>query len=141
MSQTHRNRRLLKSPQAGFFERLEERRLFAAHVIGDPTNYATIQAAVNAAAPGAVINVDPGTYSELVTINKQVTLRGAKAGVDPRSNTRLYASTSTETILNGYDTGAGRSPSFIIKANDGTIDGVTIQDNTHGGALQSGPII
>src|SRR3989440_3929483 len=123
MSHASRNRRL-------YFESLEVRQMFAAHIVGDPASYATIQAAVNAAMPGAIINVDAGVYSEQVTINKQLTVRGAQAGVDPRGNARLYASTSTETILNGYDTGTGRSPSFLIKANDVTIDGFTIQGNT-----------
>src|SRR5207249_8845278 len=102
---------------------LEARQMLAAHIVGNSTNFATIQAAVNAATPGSIINVDAGTYSEQVTINKQLTIRGAQAGVDARSNTRLYASTSTETICNGYDTGTGRSPAFIVKANDVTLDG------------------
>ena len=41
-------------------EDLEARRLLAAHIAGDSTVYATIQDAVNAASPGAVINVDAG---------------------------------------------------------------------------------
>jgi nitrous oxidase accessory protein NosD len=123
MAHTSRNRRL-------YFEPLEVRQMLAAHIVGDPTSYATIQAAVNAAMPGAIINVDAGVYSEQVTISKQLTVRGAQAGVDPRGNARLYASSSTETILNGYDTGTGRSPSFLIKANDVTIDGFVIQGNT-----------
>src|SRR5258708_4558064 len=45
------------------FERLECRQMLAAHIVGDPTVYATIQAAVDAAAPGAVINIDAGAYS------------------------------------------------------------------------------
>src|SRR5206468_10143808 len=82
-----------------------------------------------------------GNYSEQITINKQLTLRGAQAGVDARGNARLYASSATESICNGYDTGAGRSPSFIIKANDVTLDGFIIQGNTQGGDSQSGLII
>src|SRR3954462_834934 len=73
MSHTSRNRRR-------YFEALETRQMFAAHIVGDLASYATIQAAVNAAMPGAIINVDAGVYSELVTINKQLTVRGAQAG-------------------------------------------------------------
>src|SRR4051794_12480622 len=109
------------------FELLEGRQLLAAHIVGNSTTFPSIQAAVDAASPNAIINVDAGTYSERVTINKTLTVRGAQAGVDARGNGRLYGPVAAETILNGYDTGAGRSPSFIIKANDVTIDGFTIQ--------------
>ncbi len=70
-------------------EALEARCLLAAHIAGDATVYSTIQAAVDAARPGAVIDVDAGTYSEDVVIWTPVTIRGAQAGVDARSNTRL----------------------------------------------------
>src|SRR4051812_48067262 len=148
MTHTPRNRRLTKSSShlraatnQTLFELLEGRELFAAHIIGDATNYATIQAAVNAASPGAIINVDAGVYSELVTINKQLTLRGAQAGVDPRGNARLYAASTTETILNGYDTGTGRSPSFLIKANDVTLDGFIVQGNTQADHMRQAGIV
>ena len=78
-------------------ERLEQRALMAAHIVGDSTVYATIQAAINAAAVGATINVDPGNYAELVTIDKQLNLRGGRAGVDARSGARG----SNETVITG----------------------------------------
>src|SRR3954469_19970353 len=81
------------------FELLEGRQMLAAHIVGDATIYGTIQAAVNAAKPGAIINVDAGLYSEKVTISKQLTVRGAQAGNDARDNVRLFAPSSTETIL------------------------------------------
>ena len=39
-------------------ESLEERRLLAAHVVGSATSYATIQAAVDAAASGGTVTVE-----------------------------------------------------------------------------------
>ena len=42
--------------------------------------FATIQAAINAAADGDTIIVAPGTYDESVTVNKDVTLLGANFG-------------------------------------------------------------
>jgi len=42
--------------------------------------YATIQAAVDAAKPGDVIEVNSGNYSEKLIINKNVTLRGLDTG-------------------------------------------------------------
>ena len=44
-----------------------------------PRDYATIQAAINAAAAGDVIKISAGTYHEAVTVNKSVTLLGAAA--------------------------------------------------------------
>src|SRR5438477_11997743 len=50
-----------------------------------PADYPTIQAAVAAANPGDIIEVDPGSYPVSgANINKALTLKGAKAGVDAR---------------------------------------------------------
>ena len=91
--------------------------MLAAHIAGNTTSYSTIQAAVDAAVAGATITVDPGTYNETVTIAKQLTLKGAQAGIDAR-NTRGAESIvfATQTV-------------FSIFANDVTIDGFTIQGN------------
>jgi parallel beta-helix repeat protein len=52
----------------------------AAHrVIAVPRDFATIQAAVDAAAPGDTVNVGPGTFTEQVVINKDLDLHGAGA--------------------------------------------------------------
>lgn len=44
-----------------------------------PTQYASIQAAVNAASDGDTIKVLPGTYTEQLSIAKNVTIKGAGA--------------------------------------------------------------
>jgi parallel beta-helix repeat protein len=44
-----------------------------------PRDFATIQAAVDAAAPGDTVNVGPGTYTEQVVINKDLDVHGAGA--------------------------------------------------------------
>src|SRR3954468_24552286 len=79
-------------------ELFERRQLFAAHIAGSSTIYATIQAAVNAAAPGAAVTVDPGVYSELVFVDKSMTLLGAQAGVDGRSTNRDGTSGAGESV-------------------------------------------
>src|SRR5438067_11269424 len=112
-------------------ERLEGRQLLAAHIVGSATVYGTIQAAIDAASPRAVITVDPGTYGELVYLNKSLTIRGAQAGVDARSNSRLQG--ASESVLTGYDTGTGISSSFYVQADDVTIDGFVVQGNTSAG--------
>ncbi len=112
-------------------EPLERRQLLAAHIVGSTVSYATIQAAVNAAAAGAVINVDAGTYDETVTINKSLTLRGAQYGVDARTR-----STSSESIVYATQT------VFAVDANDVTIDGFTIEgDDANIGAAQGAGVL
>src|SRR4051794_732740 len=115
----------------GELQRLESRQMLAAHIVGNATNYATIQAAVNAAAAGAIINVDAGTYSELVTVNKRLTIRGAQAGIDARLNTRRNGTTGAESIVNGKVYADGkRSGGFLITADSVTVDGFTVQGST-----------
>ncbi|HEY8668233.1 MAG TPA: right-handed parallel beta-helix repeat-containing protein, partial [Tepidisphaeraceae bacterium] len=109
-------------------ESLERRLLLAAHIVGSSTVYSTIQAAVDAAAPGAVINVDAGVLDEAVNVNKTLTLRGARADIDGRSNARQGL--GGETLIRGAQVADGKTSSFYINANDVTIDGFDIQSNT-----------
>ena len=102
----------------------------AAHIAGNPTAYATIQAAVNAAAPGAVINVDAGTYPELVTVNKSLSILGAQAGVDARSNLR-QAGIGESIVTGAVLTDGSVSCAFRITANDVSLEGFTVQGNTN----------
>src|SRR5438045_1609600 len=119
----------------------ERRVLLAAHVAGDSSVYATIQAAVDAARPNDVVTVEPGQYAELVTINKPLTLLGARAGVDARSNLRVAA---TESIITGIldPAGSGKTISCIyVNASGVTIDGLVVQGNTSNGPLGAGIVI
>ncbi len=81
----------------------------ASSVIRVPQDFATIQAAVNAASPGALVLVSQGTYTETVTIPKTITLAstyyttGNAAVVD---QTIIQApSAAAETVI--VDVGAG----------------------------------
>ncbi len=67
--------------------------------------YATIGAAVNAAAAGDTITVASGTYTENVLINKSLTLSGSGAVID----------------------GNGAGVVVVITANNVTLEGFTIQ--------------
>jgi parallel beta-helix repeat protein len=51
------------------------------HILYVPSQYTTIQAAVNAASAGYTIMVDPGIYNENVVVDKQLTITGSNAGM------------------------------------------------------------
>ena len=81
------------------------------------TDGQSIQAAIDAASDGDTIVVRPGTYAETLDINKQVTLLGVQAGVDPNGDSRSGA----ETIITGGI--------LLRDGADGTmIDGFTLQE-------------
>lgn len=119
-------------------EKMEPRQLLAAHIAGNATTYATIQAAVDAASAGATITVDAGTYPELVTITKTLTLKGARAGVDARTSTRG----TNESIVRGQVLGSGdRSTGFLINANNVVLDGFTVQDDSSSNFYGAGVVL
>jgi parallel beta-helix repeat protein len=98
-------------------------------------DFATIQAAVNAASIGATITVDPGTYNEAVLVNKSVTIEGAQHGVAGQSSSRTGGNPATESVVgNGLY-------SFDVTASNVTIDGFTLQGGNNAGAGGFGILI
>jgi len=89
----------------------------------------TIEAAVIAAADGDTVEVCPGTYTETVTVDESITLKGARAGQDARTR-----GAGDESILNHP------SGSLRLEADDVVVDGFTIREATtaEGGALGAG---
>src|SRR5271157_3220766 len=90
----------------------------------DPIHYSSITAAITAAAPGSVIFVQSGTYTEQVVINESLTLIGAGStstviqapstplALDPDGNQDLVLIEGSGTVANisGFTiTGPGRS--------------------------------
>jgi len=84
----------------------------------------TIQAGVDAAAPGDTVKVCPGSYNESVDINKPLTLQGSHAGLDqsackPQINATVVDGTTDQGALKA-------------NANNVTIDGFIVEDNAAG---------
>ena len=95
--------------------------------------YCSIQAAIDAANSGEVIEVQAGTYDETVTINKSLTLNGANAGIDcgSRSGESSIAPTTgsgavvtisaSNVTLNGFEiTGPGNRYGINVGAVSNT---------------------
>ena len=83
-------------------------------------NYCSIQSAVDSASPGDEITASAGTYTENVTINKALTLKGANNGVNGCSAMR-----TSESKVDG-----GIGTAFSITADGVTIDGFEINGLT-----------
>jgi hypothetical protein len=89
--------------------------------------FPTIQAGVTAATAGVdTVKVCPGTYPELVTVDKSLVLNGPQAGIDARTR---GGPAGTEAIVNGSGPAGSHTTAFRVTASNVTIDGFTIQEN------------
>ena len=99
------------------------------------TTYATIQAAINAASPGNIIDVCAGVYPGTITIDRSLTLRGAKFGVDPRP------SVASARVIGGAGesrlTAAHNQKVININADNVTINGFEITQDAGAGAAHT----
>jgi hypothetical protein len=88
----------------------------APHALADttirvPEDYSSIQAAVNAASSGDVIDIAPGTYRETITIDRSVTVRGrVYDAANPRRNTTIVDGGGSSVIT----VGSGISPRPLL---------------------------
>lgn len=108
--------------------------VYAAAAIVVPRDYPTIQAAVDAAAPGSIIKVRAGTYTEQVVIAKDLTLIGAGLG-----STTIQA----PAVLTPYAVlpGPGFSVAAVVRVTDGasvSISGLTVSGPMPCGILGQG---
>ena len=77
-----------------------------------PENYRTIQAAINAASPGDVIDIAAGTYGQNLTVDVGITLRGRSySRADPRTNTTILDGGGKDVVT--VPEGVRPAPSFV----------------------------
>ena len=88
----------------------------------DPTKYATIAAALEAAYPTDIICLVPGTYTEDVLINKGVVLTSALTS-DPKEAEADYKDATKAAIIKGkiYVTGSGVTISHLTFTDTGRV--------------------
>ena len=92
--------------------------------VGPGQTHTTIQAAIDAANDGDTIQVAAGTYVELLSINKSLTLLGPNADIDGRSETR------NDEALITYPDGDNSTWSLIAAEADGiTVKGFTFTND------------
>jgi Ca2+-binding RTX toxin-like protein len=100
-----------------------------------------IQDGIGLAASGATVNVSAGTFVEDLTLGKQVTLKGAKFGVDARGRVVGSPNPAVETVV---ESTAASALTFIGGAGGSTIDGLVFRGSGSGttGVVtsSSGPI-
>ncbi len=97
------------------------------------TTTADIQRGINVASSGDTVNVEAGTYSDNVIVNKPLTLLGSPNAGVAGSNTR---SAESEVLTNGNQVAV-----FTISSNGVKIDGFDIEGddpNVTGVTLTSG---
>jgi parallel beta-helix repeat protein len=102
---------------------LEERAVPATIYVGPGANrmYHTIQAAIDAAHNGDTVSVDAGTYREQVSINKNITVKGAS-----RTGTIIQPPTTPMLITDGTHTFNYSLVDFVTGGENGTITNLTV---------------
>ena len=109
-------------------------------------NYTTIQAAIEAADDGDVVEVGSGTYNENVVVTKSVTLRGVNTGegvpvVNAQGNGSAVVLKADGIVLEGmYITNAGPYPSAGIEvvSGDNVIAGCAVMNSNWVGIYLKG---
>jgi VCBS repeat-containing protein len=96
--------------------------LAAGATINVPGDYATIQAAINAASSGDIINILAGTYVENIVVDKPLTIMGAGQG-----NTIIQPAVSNANPCTGSSLCGGTASNvFLVQANNVVIHDLTV---------------
>ncbi len=104
-------------------------------VIVGTTGFSKLSAALDAVPAGGTVILAPGTYSEQVTITKDVTILGPKAGINPNVKgaektddwTRNSARGDGEAVLTtNWHVGINANNKAVYDCHNVTIDGIAI---------------
>ena len=95
--------------------------------VGSSQSYTTLQAAVNAAADGDIIEVDAGTYAESVRVDKDLTITtSAGAVIAPPSGKNGFFLDGAEVSLSGFTIEGANKSAIKIDGGEVTLDDLTI---------------
>src|SRR3979409_1947696 len=78
-------------------------------------SFKTIQSAIEAAGPGAIVTIGPGSYSENVVVHKPLTLQGSGNG------TVIYPAVSMPVCSPGSLCGGKASNIILVEASNVTV--------------------
>ncbi len=114
--------------------------LVFAKTIEVPKDYSTIQAAINAAQPGDLILIAPGTYKENLTIRKSIELRGANTGVivdgsRSRSAPTVLIQRTSNVVIQNLEITGGRRGIQVERSSNVILKNNLIQKNRRQGIL------
>ena len=107
---------------------------------GASAQFATIQEAVNAATPGSRVLVCPGSYAEQVTINKPLTLRGAKLS-STSGATIIAPQGGVQANTSSLSSGNALAAQILVDSTWGVrISNLTVDGSNNGLTTCSSPI-
>jgi len=101
--------------------------------IGVPTNFPTIQEAINAASAGDTIFVYNGTYPEHIVVNKTVTLIGENRSstiIDGQGIGTVVNITSNNVVFNGFTVKNGTYDVYLYYSSGSKAINSTITDGS-----------
>ncbi len=110
----------------------------ASNVVRVPSDYPTIQEAVDAALPGATVLVGSGTYHECVEVNKTLSLVGEdRTGtvIDADGGDNAFKVTADRVLIDGFTIQNGDHGIYVYHCNNCTVSGNVISDNHYFGVL------
>ncbi len=106
-----------------------------------PGCFATITAALTAAAPGSLISVNPGQYHENVDITSSVELQGAGQSlvtITPMESAPVILSTGANVTVSGLTVTDGTNGGIVNEAGTLTLDNVKVVANSDSGIINHG---